>query len=140
MQHSSLLLIAAFSLLAARLPAAEEVDPAMAVLKRMREQLRTVMIQQQKTEADRATLQAANVELEAKVKTQETNFKKLAKDSNEQKDSDAKTIADILLFILQQEREQARTLLREERYDRAFAEWSSELRAVAYVELREPPP
>ena len=38
-----------------------------------------------------------------------------------------------------QEREQARTLLREERYDRAFAEWSSELRAVAYVELREPP-
>ena len=38
-----------------------------------------------------------------------------------------------------QEREQARTLLREERYDQAFAEWSSELRAVAYVELREPP-
>ncbi len=108
MQHSSLLLIAAFSLLAARLPAAEEVDPAMAVLKRMREQLRTVMIQQQKTEADRATLQAANVELEAKVKTQETNFKKLAKDSNEQKDSDAKTIAELKAKILQQEREQAR--------------------------------
>ena len=66
MQHSSLLLIAAFSLLAARLPAAEEVDPAMAVIKRMRDQLRTVMIQQQKTEAERATLQAANVELDDK--------------------------------------------------------------------------
>jgi len=60
--------------------AAEEADPAMAVIKRMREQLRTVMIQQQKTEAERATLQAANVELEAKVKTQEANFKKLAKE------------------------------------------------------------
>ena len=107
MQHSSLLLIAAFSLLAARLPAAEEVDPAMAVLKRMREQLRTVMIQQQKTEADRATLQAANVELEAKVKTQETNFKKLAKDSNEQKDADAKTIAELKAKVMEQERVQA---------------------------------
>ena len=93
---------------AATLPAAEEVDPAMAVLKRMREQLRTVMIQQQKTEADRATLQAANVELEAKVKTQDASFKKLAKDSNEQKDADAKTITELKAKVLEQEREQAR--------------------------------
>lgn len=88
--------------------AAEEADPAMAVLKRMREQLRTVMLQQQKTEAERATLQAANVDLEAKVKTQEANFKKLAKESNEQKDADAKTIADLKAKILAQETEQAR--------------------------------
>jgi septal ring factor EnvC (AmiA/AmiB activator) len=108
MQHSSLLLFAAFSLLAARLPAAEEADPAMAVIKRMRDQLRTVMIQQQKTEAERATLQASNVELEAKVKTQEANFKKLAKDSNDQKDSDAKTIAELKAKIMAQEGDQAR--------------------------------
>ena len=31
--------------------AVEEADPAMVALKRMREQLRTVMLQQQKTEA-----------------------------------------------------------------------------------------
>lgn len=108
MQHSSLLLFAAFSLVAARLPAAEEADPAMAVIKRMRDQLRTVMIQQQKTEAERATLQASNVELEAKVKTQEANFKKLAKDSNEQKDNDAKSIADLKAKIMAQEGEQVR--------------------------------
>ena len=51
---------------AATTHAAEEADPAMAVLKRMREQLRTVMIQQQKTEADRAALQAEKTDLEAK--------------------------------------------------------------------------
>ncbi len=39
-----------------------------------------------------------------------------------------------------QEREQARSLLREERYPVALAEWNKELRARAYVELREPPP
>jgi peptidyl-prolyl cis-trans isomerase SurA len=39
-----------------------------------------------------------------------------------------------------QEREQARGLLREERYPVALAEWNKELRARAYVELREPPP
>lgn len=53
-------------LAAAALPAAEEADPAIAVLKRMREQLRTVMIQQQKTEAERATLAAEKIDLEAK--------------------------------------------------------------------------
>lgn len=88
--------------------AAEEADPAMAVMKRMRDQLRTVMILQQKTEAARATLEASNVELEAKVKTQDTSFKKLAKDSNEQKDADAKTIAELKAKIMAQELEQAR--------------------------------
>ena len=39
-----------------------------------------------------------------------------------------------------QEREQARGLLREERYPVALADWNRELRARAYVELREPPP
>lgn len=90
------------------LRAAEEEDPAMAVLKRMRDQLRTVMIQQQKTEADRATLEAANIELTDKIAKLEANFKKLAKDSNEQKDADAKTIADLKAKIMKQEGEQAR--------------------------------
>ncbi len=89
-------------------PAAEEVDPAMAIMKRMRDQLRTVMLQQQKTEAERATLQAANVELEAKVKAQEASFKKLAKDSNEQKDAADKSITELKAKIMTQEVEQAR--------------------------------
>jgi len=88
--------------------AAEEADPAMAVLKRMREQLRTVMIQQQKTEAERATLQAANVDLEAQLKSLDAKFKALAKESNAQKDIDAKSIADLKAKIMAQEGEQTR--------------------------------
>lgn len=107
MKHSLALIIATCGLLAATTHAAEEADPALAVLKRMREQLRTVMIQQQKTEAERAALQAANMELESKVKTQESSFKKLAKESNEQKDADAKTIGDLKARILVQQEEQA---------------------------------
>ena len=36
-------------------------------------------------------------------------------------------------------REQARNILREQKFDEAYAEWIRELRARAYVEFREPP-
>jgi peptidyl-prolyl cis-trans isomerase SurA len=36
-------------------------------------------------------------------------------------------------------RDQARTALREQKFEEAYAEWIRELRARAYVELREPP-
>lgn len=109
MKHSLTLLMTVLAVaFATALPAAEEADPAMAVIKRMRDQLRTVMIQQQKTEADRAALQAANMEMEAKIKTQEANFKKLAKDSNEQKDLTDKSIAELKAKIASQEQEQDR--------------------------------
>jgi hypothetical protein len=75
--------------------AAEEADPAMAALKRMRDQLRTVMLQQQKTEAERAALAAEKVTLEEKSSTLEANLKKLAKESNLQKETDSKAIADL---------------------------------------------
>lgn len=108
MKHLPLHLIALAGLLTTATYAAEEADPAMAVLKRMRDQLRTVMIQQQKTEADRATLQAANVELEDKLKALDTKFKALAKESNAQKDISDKTIAELKAKVMEQEREQAR--------------------------------
>lgn len=76
-------------------PAAEEADPAMAALKRMRDQLRTIMLQQQKTEAERAALAAEKVTLEEKVSTLDANLKKLAKESNLQKETDSKAIADL---------------------------------------------
>ncbi|MDL2339677.1 MAG: peptidylprolyl isomerase [Pseudomonadota bacterium] len=38
-----------------------------------------------------------------------------------------------------QERDQARNQLREKKYEAAYADWSRDLRARAYVELREPP-
>ena len=38
-----------------------------------------------------------------------------------------------------QQREQARNLLREQKFDEAYLDWSRELRARAYVEMREPP-
>ncbi len=37
-------------------------------------------------------------------------------------------------------REQARNILREQRFEQAYLDWTKELRARAYVELREPPP
>lgn len=40
---------------------------------------------------------------------------------------------------LKQVREQARNALREQKFDDAFTEWANELRARAYVEMREPP-
>lgn len=76
-------------------PAAEEADPAMAALKRMRDQLRTIMLQQQKTEAERAALAAEKVTLEEKVSTLDASLKKLAKESNLQKETDSKAIADL---------------------------------------------
>ncbi len=92
---------------AATLPAAEEADPAMAVMKRMRDQLRNVMIQQQKTEAERATLQAANVELDEKLKKLDSNFKKLGKEKNDEKDAADKTIAELKAKVMLEEREKA---------------------------------
>jgi peptidyl-prolyl cis-trans isomerase SurA len=38
-----------------------------------------------------------------------------------------------------QVREQARNVLREQRFDQAYIDWTRELRSRAYVELREPP-
>ena len=38
-----------------------------------------------------------------------------------------------------QQREQARNVLREQKFEPAYAEWIRDLRARAYVELREPP-
>lgn len=106
MKH--LALLSALLFLVPHAHAVEEADPAMAVLKRMREQLRTVMLQQQKTEADRAALQAANAELEEKSKAQETKLKALAKESNVQKETADKTIADLQTKVAVGEREQAR--------------------------------
>jgi peptidyl-prolyl cis-trans isomerase SurA len=36
-------------------------------------------------------------------------------------------------------REQARNILREQKFEPAYLEWTAELRARAYVEMREPP-
>ena len=38
-----------------------------------------------------------------------------------------------------QQREQARNVLREQKFDEAYNEWLRELRARAYIEMREPP-
>lgn len=41
---------------------------------------------------------------------------------------------------VKQLREQARNVLREQRFDQAYLDWTKELRSRAYVEYREPPP
>ena len=45
---------------------------------------------------------------------------------------------DVALEV-KQLREQARNVLREQRFDQAYLDWTKELRSRAYVELREPP-
>ena len=40
---------------------------------------------------------------------------------------------------VRQQREQARSILREQKFDGAYAEWLRDLRGRAYIELREPP-
>ncbi|MFM7507048.1 MAG: peptidylprolyl isomerase [Rubrivivax sp.] len=42
-------------------------------------------------------------------------------------------------LALRQLREQARNVLREQRFEQAYVDWTRELRSRAYVELREPP-
>lgn len=108
MKHLTVSLIFLAGLLTGAAHAAEEADPAMAVLKKMRDQLRNVMIQQQKTQAERDTLQAANTELDEKLKALDIKFKALAKESNAQKDQADKTIAELKAKVLEQEREQVR--------------------------------
>ena len=38
-----------------------------------------------------------------------------------------------------QQREQARNILREQKFEEAYAEWLRDLRGRAYIEMREPP-
>jgi peptidyl-prolyl cis-trans isomerase SurA len=38
-----------------------------------------------------------------------------------------------------QVREQARNVMREQRFEQAYLDWTKELRSRAYVEFREPP-
>ena len=40
---------------------------------------------------------------------------------------------------LKQQREQARNILREQKFEEAYAEWARDLRARAYIEMREAP-
>ncbi len=100
MKFKFALILALFTSLCA---AEEAEDPAVAVLKRMREQLRTVMIQQQKTEADRAALAAEKIDLEEKNKAIEAKFKQLAKESNAAKTDADDKIAKLTTKVADQE-------------------------------------
>ena len=44
-----------------------------------------------------------------------------------------------ILLDLKQQREQARNVLREQRFDEAYLEWVRDLRGRAYIEMREAP-
>lgn len=92
MKYTTALILLLF---AAPLLAAEEADPAMAVLKRMREQLRTVMIQQQKTEAERAALAAEKIDLETKNAELTKKLETLTKAAAAERVASEKTIADL---------------------------------------------
>lgn len=126
MKHSSILL--AVFLTAATvttLPAAEEADPAMAVLKRMREQLRTVMLQQQKTEADRAALEAEKIALEAKNAELTKKLEALLKLQAMERTNSEKTITDLKEKNSEQSAEVTRL-------DASLAKWK-----VGYQKLEE---
>jgi peptidyl-prolyl cis-trans isomerase SurA len=44
-----------------------------------------------------------------------------------------------LTLEAKQQREQARNVLREQKFEEAYAEWTRDLRARAYIEMRDPP-
>ena len=44
-----------------------------------------------------------------------------------------------IVLDTKQQREQARNVLREQKFDSAYNEWARDLRARAYIEMREPP-
>ncbi|WP_395736204.1 hypothetical protein [Prosthecobacter sp.] len=86
----------AVSLLAVHsIQAAEEADPAMAMLKRVREQLRTITIQKQKSDADLAAVQAEKVDLEAKNADLAKKLEDLTKLNARERTASEKTIADL---------------------------------------------
>ena len=98
--------------------AAEEADPAMAVLKRMREQLRTVMLQQQKTEADRAALQAEKTSLEEKNAELTKKLETLTKLNASERTTAEKTITD----LKEKNEEQSHEMLR---LNESLAKWKA---------------
>jgi chromosome segregation ATPase len=98
--------------------AAEEADPAMAVLKRMREQLRTVMLQQQKTEADRAALQADKTSLEEKNAELTKKLETLTKLNASERTTAEKTITD----LKEKNEEQSHEMLR---LNESLAKWKA---------------
>ena len=44
-----------------------------------------------------------------------------------------------IVLDTKQQREQARNVLREQKFDSAYNDWARDLRARAYIEMREPP-
>ncbi|WP_395749989.1 phage major capsid protein [Prosthecobacter sp.] len=77
------------------LHAAEAEDPAMAMLKRVREQLRTITIQKQKSDADLAAAQAEKVDLEAQNAELAKKLETLIKSSAAERAAAEKAIADL---------------------------------------------
>lgn len=105
--------------------AQEAEDPAMAVLKRMRESLRTTMIQQQKTEAERAALQAEKIDLEAKNAELTKKLAALVKQSASDRTAAEKTITDLKEKGSEQETEI-------KQLDESLAKWK-----IGYLKMEE---
>lgn len=83
----------AFTLFAASVALAAD-QPSPAELK-MREALRNTMLQLRTAETERANLQAANAELEQKLKDADTKLQALAKQTADDKTASDKTVADL---------------------------------------------
>lgn len=95
MNKSTCFLLAALAFTSMGSLAEEAEDPAMAVVKRMRDSLRTTMILQQKTEAERAALQAEKIDLEAKNAELTKKLADLLKEHAKERTALEKTITDL---------------------------------------------
>ena len=118
-------LMAALAFSAIGSHAEEAEDPAMAVLKRMRESLRTTMVQQQKTEAERASLQAEKIDLEAKNAELTKKLAALVKQSASDRTAAEKTITD----LKEKGSEQTAEITR---LDESLAKWK-----IGYLKMEE---
>lgn len=102
--------------LAATLPAVaqqQQPHPAEVALKRMRESLRTTMIQLQTAEADKATLQATldttKAETDKKIKTLTKDLDDLRKKSTAERNEADKSILDLSAKVANLEQDLSRT-------------------------------
>lgn len=125
MKKSICFLMAALAFSAIKSNAEEAEDPAMAVLKRMRESLRTTMILQQKTEADRAALQAEKIDLESKNADLTKKLGALVKQSASDRTAAEKTITDLKEKGSEQTAEIAKL-------DESLAKWK-----IGYLKMEE---
>ncbi|MDD5200594.1 MAG: hypothetical protein PHC88_12435 [Terrimicrobiaceae bacterium] len=123
-------LLLPLALLAALPLRAVEEDPQAAINARLREGLKNTMLQLQDAQGKAATLQAAQVADEAKIKDLTARLAKLTKQSADDKLAADKTIADLRQQVAAQDTRNAKQVEAIGEWKKAYAKLLDQARAV----------